>query len=82
MSSPRLFPNLRVFRFFHPRKAHIFGVGTGKSETHTLAELWGTVLRSAHEPASKFQLDLYLKWYSNQLNDQELCNHLVALDRK
>jgi hypothetical protein len=70
------------YRLIHPRKTHIFGVGTGKSGTHTLAEIWGEQFRTAHEPESEYQLGLFLQWNSGQLTDKALIRHLVALDKK
>jgi hypothetical protein len=71
-----------IHRLLHPRKTHIFGVGTGKSGTHTLADIWGDQFRTAHEPESEYQLDLYLRWNAGRLTDMELINHLVELDQR
>ena len=71
-----------LFRMMHPRKTQIFCVGTGKSGTHTLAEIWGKQLRTAHEPETEIMLGLYLKWKSGNLNDKAIIDFIIRQDKR
>ena len=71
-----------LFRMMLPRKTQIFCVGTGKSGTHTLAEIWGKQLRTAHEPEIEIMLGLYLKWKSGYLNDKAIIDFIIQQDKR
>jgi hypothetical protein len=66
----------------YPRKTQIYSIGTAKSGTHTLAEIWGNQFRTAHEPESELTLETYLKWQSEHISDQEKINFITDQDKR
>jgi len=71
-----------VFRLTHPRRTHLFGVGTGKSGTHSLAAIFGDRLRSAHEPERFKVIDVILNVAAGRIRDEQLSCYILRRDRR
>jgi hypothetical protein len=72
-------------RFFRspppPRRLHVYGIGTGKSGTHSLANLFGSY-RSAHEPDAKRMIDAILRASGDTCAVDKLDAFLLRRDKK
>lgn len=64
----------------------IFGVGTGRTGTHSLAAIYGDRLRSAHEPENRQTINLLKAYHTGEITRHEFTNllekraHRLALD--
>jgi hypothetical protein len=68
--------------FRKARKAHIYCTGTAKSGTHSIEALFGSQLRSAHEPESEKVIDIILDIATGRVDDAELGRYLLKRDRR
>ena len=71
-----------LFRLTHPRKTHLYGVGTGKSGTHSLAAIFSDSLRVAHEPERFKLINVILATAAGRLKDEQLRRNLLKRDRR
>ncbi len=65
-----------------PRLAQLYGVGSAKSGTHSIAELFGPPLRSFHEPEVERTIDFVLAKEAGQLSQEQVRDYLLARDRR
>jgi hypothetical protein len=76
---------LRSSLLFHqkpPRKAHLYGVGTAKSGTSSIATIFGDQLKSAHEPESDRTIDLILSRAAAHIDEDAFCRYVHKRDRR
>ena len=78
----RLLSSTALIRVTHPRKTHLYGVGTGKSGTHSLAAIFSDHLRSAHEPERFQVINVILAVSAGRINDEELRRYVLERDRR
>jgi len=71
-----------LFRLTHPRKTRLYGVGTGKSGTHSLAAIFSDHLRTAHEPERSKVIDVILAVSAGRINEEELRRYVLERDRR
>lgn len=71
-----------LFRLRYPRKTHLYGVGTGKSGTHSLAAIFSDHLRTAHEPERAKVIDVILAVSAGRINEEELRRYVLERDRR
>ncbi len=68
-----------LLRQLRPRRAHLYGVGTAKSGTHSVAALFGRRLVAAHEAEAEA---LIARLLADPVDADELRRYLVARDRR
>lgn len=66
----------------NPRKTHLYGVGTGKSGTHSIAQIFGSPFRSGHEVGTPMLMEKILDLASGRINDDKLRNYVLKRDRR
>ena len=64
------------------RRIQLYCIGTAKSGTHSMHELLGSNLRSAHEPESDEVIDVILANAAGRMNDSEIVDYLLLRDRR
>ena len=64
------------------RKSHIYCIGTAKSGTHTLADIWGDNYKTAHEPEAEFMINLILNYKNGIIDDNVVIKNLISIDNK
>lgn len=72
----------RVPRLLHSRKFHAYVVGMAKSGTSSMAGLFRSNYRAAHEPESQSTIDVILSAANGSLSKEELAKYLVARDKR
>lgn len=78
----RLLSSTVLFRLTHPRKTHLYGVGTGKSGTHSLAAIFGDRLRTVHEPERFKVIDVILDIAAGRIKGAQLSRYILKRDRR
>lgn len=68
-------------RLAHPRRLHLYGIGTGKSGTVSLAGLFRKHYRAEHEPAAARSQTLALAHLRGTLDDHAFRHAVLALER-
>ena len=64
------------------RKTHIYGVGTAKSGTHSIAAMFDDRLHTAHEAESEELIDIILAATDGHVGDVKLDRYLLERDRR
>jgi len=78
----RIFTSNFVFRLLNPRRTHIYCVGTAKSGTHSIAAIFYSNLRSAHEPEHRKLIEIILKFEAKSIDHIELRNFVLNRDKR
>lgn len=69
-------------RRLRPRRFRAYCVGTAKSGTHSLADLFALRYRSAHEPESDLLIQTVLSWKGKQADRRCKAQFVRTLDRR
>jgi len=64
------------------RRFHAYGVGTGKSGTRSMAEIFSSGYRTAHEPHAKELLAIITALQKGVIDKQNFRKHIIYLDNK
>jgi hypothetical protein len=64
------------------RRAQIYGVGIGKSGTHSLANMFSRTVRARHEPQSMQVIDHFLDWHNRRISEAEMAAWIRQRDRE
>lgn len=64
------------------RRARLYGVGMGKTGTHSLASMFSGNVRSAHEPEAAQLIEKILAGRGGRLAEREITAWLLARDRR
>lgn len=75
-------PPTFLYRLMNPRKAHLYGMGTAKSGTHSIGAVFGDQLRSAHEPENGKVIDIILDYAAGRIDDAELSQYVLKRDKR
>jgi len=67
---------------YRVRRAQLYGVGIGKSGTHSLANMFSKNVRARHEPEAEELIEKILDWRSGRLSENEMAAWLRARDRR
>jgi hypothetical protein len=67
---------------YRVRRAQIYGVGIGKSGTHSLANMFSKTVRARHEPQSMQVIDHFLDWHEGRISEAEMVACLHQRDRE
>lgn len=71
-----------LFRATHRRRVHLYGVGTPKSGTHSIAAMFNGTLRAAHEPERRLLNDLAIRMAQGKTGPDEAAKILRRRDRR
>lgn len=69
-------------RLIHYRRTHLYCVGTAKSGTHSVYNLFKNNLRSAHEPDKKSLINVIQKIELGKMSDAEVKEYIHRRDQK
>jgi hypothetical protein len=73
----------RKFRVhFGPRRFRAYGVGPGKSGTHSISNLFKPYYRTAHEPEPERALNVLMRFRAGTATEGELLEYLEDKDRR
>jgi hypothetical protein len=72
----------KIRKRYGPRRFRAFGVGPGKTGTHSLANIFGNYYRSAHEADAKQAIDLLVRLRTGQANESDLVDFVRDRDRR
>lgn len=64
------------------RRSRIYGVGIGKSGTHSLARMFSNDVYVAHEPDVEELITKILDWREEKITEQEITDWLLARDNE
>lgn len=64
------------------RRIRVYGVGPGKTGSHSLTNLFSEHYRAAHEPEPDLALDLLVKYRSGQATERQLVDYIRDKDRR
>jgi len=64
------------------RRVQLYGVGIGKSGTHSIAKMFSHRVRVRHEPQAPQLIDKVIDWRSGRISEQEMTRWLRARDRE
>jgi len=67
---------------FGRRRFRAYGVGPGKSGTHSLANMFQPHYRTAHEPEANRVLELLVKYKAGRATENELSEYILDKDRR
>ncbi len=67
---------------YRVRRVRLYGVGIGKSGTHSIARMFSNRVRARHEPQARQLIDKVIDWRNGRINEQEMRDWLRARDRK
>jgi hypothetical protein len=67
---------------YRVRRAQIYGVGIGKSGTHSLANMFSKTVRARHEPQSMQVIDHFLDWHEGRISEAEMVAWIHQRDRE
>lgn len=73
---------LRVARVLGRRRARLYCVGTAKSGTHSVAEMFDRSVRSWHEPDGNDVIDVVLQASRGELTPSDIRHYLKQRDRR
>ncbi|GAA5520518.1 hypothetical protein LQ318_02225 [Aliifodinibius salicampi] len=76
------FLNSYLFKKLNPRKARIYCVGTPKSGTHSIRQIFKNNLRASHEPERLAFIDAINQYQAQRLNEKQLVKYLRKRDRR
>jgi hypothetical protein len=71
-----------IYQIFHPRKTHLYCVGTAKSGTTSIQAIFSERLRSGHETDSHKMMDLIIQRASGKVTDKELNKFIRKYDKR
>ena len=71
-----------LFRSTHPRRAHLYCIGTAKSGTHSVAALFGNSLRSAHEADHETMIETVLDLANGRMSPSDVRRYLARRDKR
>jgi hypothetical protein len=64
------------------RRTQLYGVGIGKSGTHSLASLFSGNVRARHEPEAGQLIDKILDWRAGRVTDQQVTAWIHERDKR
>jgi hypothetical protein len=64
------------------RRVQVYGIGIGKSGTHSIAKMFSHRVRARHEPQAPLLIDKIMQWQRGQLSEQDMAAWLRERDRK
>lgn len=64
------------------RRTRLYGVGIGKSGTHSLAEMFSNSVRARHEPGALELIDRAFDWLEGRTSEPQMIAWLHERDRK
>jgi hypothetical protein len=67
---------------YRVRRVRLYGVGLGKSGTHSIANMFSRGVRACHEPQVAQLIDKVIEWRRGLVSDQEMCAWLQDRDRE
>jgi hypothetical protein len=67
---------------YRVRRVQLYGVGIGKSGTHSIAKMFSHRVRVRHEPQAPQLIDKVIDWRSGRISEQEMITWLRARDRE
>jgi hypothetical protein len=67
---------------YRVRRAQLYGVGTFKSGTHSIAKMFSHRVRARHEPQAPQLIDKVIAWRRGRISEPELVEWLRARDRE
>ena len=67
---------------YRVRRAQVYGVGIGKSGTHSLANMFSRNVRARHEPEAEDLIDHVLAWRGGRLAENDMAAYLRDRDRR
>ncbi len=70
-----------VFGAHRVRRARIYGVGIGKSGTHSLARMFAGTVKSRHEPGAMQLIDRIFERFEGRISESEMVDWLHRRDR-
>jgi hypothetical protein len=65
----------------HGRRAHLYCVGTAKSGTHSVREMFSRSVRAAHEPQASELIDKFFAWQQGRIGEGEMIHWVRARDQ-
>lgn len=71
-----------LFRLTHGRSVRVYGIGTPKSGTHSIASICRTGLRVEHEPDSRRTISKILDHMEGQIDDEAMRRYVRKRDKK
>lgn len=78
----RHYLNSFLFKIRHPRRLNLYGIGTPKSGTHSIRDIFINHFRSVHEPGRNDLLTVLMKYYRHQISRSEVKTYVDHHDRK
>ena len=67
---------------YRTRRAQLYGVGMGKSGTHSIAKMFSRRVRVRHEPQAPQLIYKVIDWHSGRLSEPDLTRWLRERDRE
>lgn len=81
-NSIRKFLKMQLLPVLRPRRFHAYCVGTAKSGTHSIAELFRTNYRADHEPEAEKLIGTFLDASSSPKKEEILLKYVSTRDKK
>ena len=72
----------RLFGAYRVRRARLYGLGVGKTGTHSLAEMFSKDVRARHEPEARDLIDKIIDRHHGRISDDEWIKWFRARDRR
>ena len=72
----------RLFGAHRVRRTRLYGLGAGKTGTHSLAEMFSKDVRARHEPEARATIDKIIERHHGRISDDEWIGWLRARDRR
>jgi len=66
---------------YRVRRVQLYGVGIGKSGTHSIAKMFSHRVRTRHEPQAAQLIDKIINWRKGRIGEQEITDWLRTRDR-
>ncbi|MGA3284167.1 MAG: hypothetical protein ABSD57_06895 [Verrucomicrobiota bacterium] len=67
---------------YRVRRVQLYGVGIGKSGTHSIAKMFSHRVRVRHEPQAPQLIDKVIDWHNGRISEQEITGWLRQRDRE
>ena len=67
---------------YRVRRVQLYGVGMGKSGTHSIAKMFSHRVRVRHEPRAPQLIDRVIDWKSGHISEADMVSWLRARDRE
>jgi len=67
---------------YRVRRTQLYGVGMGKSGTHSIVKMFSHRVRARHEPQAPQLIDRVIDWRRGRVSDREMTAWLRARDRE